>query len=128
MSVMSDTASHSTESSASTASTDYKSMREFWPFYVREHANPINRALHFVGTTGVILSVGAAVVTGNPWLLALAPLSGYGCAWIGHFIVEKNRPATFKYPLYSLASDFVMYAKTWRGQMGREVAAATAGR
>jgi hypothetical protein len=96
------------------------SFRDFWPYYVGEHQRPLTRGLHYAGTTGVILSVAAALATRRWGLLALAPLFGYGFAWAGHFFIEKNRPATFKYPLYSLAADFVMYGKMLRGKMGRE--------
>ena len=106
----------------------YKTFREFWPYYVSEHANPLNRALHFCGTTIVIAAIVCAIVLRKPWLLALTPVGGYGFAWAGHFLVEKNRPATFTYPFWSLAADFVMYAKTWAGQMGEEVRSATAPR
>jgi hypothetical protein len=96
------------------------SFREFWPFYVGEHQRPLTRGLHYVGTTGVIVTVAAALATGRWGLLAGAPVFGYGFAWFAHFFVEKNRPATFRYPLYSLAADFVMYGKMLRGQMGSE--------
>ncbi|HZS41525.1 MAG TPA: DUF962 domain-containing protein [Polyangia bacterium] len=103
----------------------YASFREFWPFYVREHSHPVNRALHFVGTTLVIgCAVGAAA--GHVYLIPAMPVIGYGFAWVGHFLVEKNRPATFKYPLYSLAADFVMWSKIATGKMGEEVRAAHA--
>ena len=84
-------------------------FREFWPYYVREHAKPITRALHFIGSTFVLALVATALVTGRLWLLAAMPVVGYGFAWIGHFGFEKNRPATFRYPLYSLLGDWVMY-------------------
>jgi hypothetical protein len=98
----------------------FQSFEEFWPFYVREHSNPLNRALHFVGTTAALGCLAGAAV-GQWWLLPVAPVVGYGCAWIGHFVVEKNRPATFKYPLWSLRGDFVMWSKMLRGQMSEEV-------
>ncbi|MEM9531309.1 MAG: DUF962 domain-containing protein [Pseudomonadota bacterium] len=85
------------------------SFREFYPYYLTEHRDSVCRRLHFVGTSLVIGLVVYAVVTGQwLWLLAV-PLAGYGFAWIGHFFFEKNRPATFQYPFYSLAADFVMY-------------------
>jgi hypothetical protein len=88
---------------------------------VHEHRNPVNRALHYTGTTLVIGCVATAAVTMNPaWLLA-APVAGYGCAWVGHFFVEKNKPATFKYPLWSLRADFKMYGMALRGKMRDEV-------
>jgi hypothetical protein len=96
-------------------------FREFWPYYVREHRKPITRALHFIGSTLVLAFVAAAVVTGRTWLLAVTPVVGYGFAWVGHFGFEKNRPATFKYPLYSFLGDWVMYGKILSGTMRAEV-------
>jgi hypothetical protein len=101
-------------------------FRQFWPFYVREHSLPVTRALHFVGSTLVLAVVATAIVTGRPWLLVAVPLVGYGFAWVGHFGFEKNRPATFKYPLYSLAADWVMYGKMLSGTMRAEVERARA--
>lgn len=95
----------------------YQSFDAFWPFYLSQHAHPTNRALHFVGTTGVIAVAAAAVVTLNPALLVAAPILGYGFAWVGHFGVERNRPATFQYPLWSLRGDFKMYALMWTGRL-----------
>lgn len=87
----------------------YKSFREFYPAYLAEHENPTCRRLHFVGTTLVLLAIAMAVITREwLWLLA-APVLGYGFAWIGHFVFERNRPATFRHPLYSLAGDFVLF-------------------
>ena len=88
-----------------------KSFEEFWPFYLSQHAHPLCRKLHFVGTTLALGSVAAALSTGQLWMLAGAPLAGYGFAWVGHFIIEKNRPATFTYPLWSLQGDAVMWWK-----------------
>jgi hypothetical protein len=96
-------------------------FRDFWPYYVREHAKPITRALHFIGSTLVLAIVATAVVTGRFWLLAAMPVVGYGFAWVGHFGFEKNRPATFKYPVYSFLSDWVMYGKILSGTMRAEV-------
>ena len=87
----------------------YHSFREFYPFYLSEHASRACRRLHFVGTSLVLGCVLAAIVTHNAWWLALAPVAGYGFAWIGHLSFEHNRPATFTYPLYSLMGDWVMY-------------------
>ena len=98
-----------------------KTYGEFWPFYLSQHANPTNRVLHFVGTTGTILCLLAAGVTLNPLYVLLAAISGYGFAWFGHFIIEKNRPATFTYPLWSLASDFKMYWYILTGKIGDEL-------
>ncbi len=87
----------------------FATFREFYPYYLSEHANRACRRLHFTGTTLVILTIGYAVYTTSWALLWLAPLFGYGFAWTGHFFFEKNKPATFKYPFYSLMGDFVMY-------------------
>jgi hypothetical protein len=93
---------------------------EFWPFYVSQHLDATNRALHFVGTTLAFVSLGAAVLASAWWWVAV-PLSGYGFAWVGHFFFERNRPATFTYPLWSLRGDFRMYRLTLLGTMGAEV-------
>ena len=94
----------------------YTTFAEFWPHYLREHARARTRALHYIGTTLVVLLALAAVLSGS-WLLLLAmPLAGYFFAWIAHFTVEKNRPATFTYPLWSLAADFKMW---WLWLTGR---------
>lgn len=86
-----------------------RSFAEFWPFYLREHSKPRTRALHYAGTSLVVAIALFALLTGRwAWLLAI-PLAGYGFAWVAHFAVEKNRPATFTYPLWSLAADFKMW-------------------
>ncbi|NTZ42611.1 DUF962 domain-containing protein [Altererythrobacter sp. SALINAS58] len=87
----------------------YESFREFWPFYLREHSRPMTRALHYIGTTLVVLIALAALLAGEWWILVAMPLAGYFFAWIAHFRVERNRPATFTYPLWSLAADFRMW-------------------
>lgn len=99
-----------------------ETYEEFWPFYVREHSDPTNRKLHFAGTTGTILFAAAALLRRKPIHLLHAAISGYGGAWIGHFFFQKNTPATFKYPLWSLVSDFRMYGKIVAGKMDQEVA------
>ncbi len=98
-------------------SRKYSTFREFYPFYLSEHANVSCRRLHFVGSTLVLGCIVAAVVTGNLWWLAGAVLAGYGFAWIGHFAFEKNRPATFKHPVYSLMGDWVMYKDMLTGRI-----------
>ncbi len=95
---------------------------EFWPYYVKEHRDPKTRRLHFVGTAAAVATVASAVVTGKKKLLPLALVAGYGPAWFSHFFIEKNRPATFQYPLFSLAADFVMFGKMLAGTMDDEVA------
>jgi hypothetical protein len=98
-----------------------QSFEEFWPFYVGEHLDPRSRALHYVGTTLAISTVAAAALTVNPAWLLLTPVVGYTPAWIGHFIIEKNRPATFKYPVWSLRGDFKMLSLALAGKMGAEI-------
>ncbi len=100
---------------------DFKTFEDFWPYYVGEHRDPTCRKLHFVGTTLALGCVGTAVVTGNPMWLLGAPLAGYGCAWVGHFVIERNRPATFTYPGWSLRGDMRMYHLMLRGKMDAEV-------
>ena len=85
----------------------YENFKEFYPFYLSEHMNPICRGLHFLGTSCVIIII--IISINNMKLLLLAPLFGYGFAWIGHFFFEKNRPATFIYPLFSFLGDWVMF-------------------
>ena len=95
----------------------YGSFSEFYPFYLSEHANRTCRRLHFVGTSLVILIAISAIASGRYGLLWLLPVVGYGFAWVGHFYFEKNRPATFRYPRYSLIGDFVMYKDIWSGKI-----------
>ena len=97
--------------------TRYASFREFYPFYLAEHSNLICRRLHFIGSTLVLATLLLAFVMRDARWLWLAPLFGYGFAWVGHFFFEKNRPATFTYPLYSLAGDFVMFRDILLGKI-----------
>ncbi len=94
---------------------------EFWPYYVREHRQARTRIWHFVGTTLAIVAVAAAAVLQSGWWLLAAPFCGYAFAWLSHLWVEKNRPATFKYPLWSLLADFKMWALILTGRMRSEV-------
>ena len=102
----------------------YESFREFWPFYLREHSKPRTRLLHYAGTTLVVLIAIMAVVTGNCWLLIAMPLAGYGFAWASHAAVERNRPATFTYPAWSLRADFKMWWMWLTGRLGPELSKA----
>jgi hypothetical protein len=104
------------------AASEITSFDDFWPYYLGEHRDPINRALHFAGTSAALLTLGASFVVG-PQLVPLALVAGYGPAWIGHFFFERNRPATFKYPLWSLRADFKMYGLMWTGRLRDELAA-----
>ncbi|MGN2242256.1 Mpo1-like protein [Frateuria sp. GZRR33] len=96
--------------------SEFARFRDFYPFYLGEHRNRACRRLHFAGSTLVLLVIAVAIATGEARWLWLAPLAGYGFAWIGHFMFEKNRPATFRHPLYSLAGDWVMYWEILRGR------------
>ncbi|MGH8172615.1 MAG: Mpo1-like protein [Rhodanobacteraceae bacterium] len=95
----------------------YAHFRDFYPYYLSEHRNRTCRRLHFVGTLLVIVIIFAAIVKRDARWLLLAPLAGYGFAWIGHFFFEKNRPATFTHPLYSFAGDWVMFWDVLRGRV-----------
>lgn len=99
-----------------------KSFEEFWPFYVKQHSKKATRTLHFIGTTAALGCVAWGLVLRKPWIIACAPVAGYGPAWISHFFIEKNKPATFTYPMWSLYADFVMWSKTIQGTMDAEVA------
>ncbi|MDO1558389.1 DUF962 domain-containing protein [Brevundimonas sp. 2R-24] len=93
----------------------YRSFAEFYPFYIHEHANRVCRRIHVVGT-GLAIAAMIAGVLVSPWWLLAAPLIGYGFAWVGHFFFEKNRPATFQYPLWSLMGDFRLFFETVGGR------------
>lgn len=95
--------------------------REFWPYYLREHAKPATRNLHFFGALTAVGCLAAAAGFRRPALIPAALIAGYGPAWIAHFFVEKNRPATFTYPLWSLYSDFRMAALWLVGHLEGEL-------
>jgi hypothetical protein len=101
--------------------TDFRSFEEFWPYYLREHSKEVTRALHFAGTTTAMVAIAAGVVLRRPALLIAAPVVGYGLSWIGHFFVEKNRPATFKYPLWSFQGDMKMWRMIVSGTLDAEI-------
>ncbi len=100
-----------------TTAKKFNSLKEFYPFYLTEHSNSTSRILHFIGTGLVILILISTLYTQVWWRMALIPFVGYGFAWVGHFFFEKNTPATFQYPFYSLASDFIMF---WQLLIGKE--------
>lgn len=93
----------------------FKSFAEFYPFYLTEHSNKTSRRLHFIGTTLVFLLLIGSLLFHSWVMLVAVPFAGYGFAWVGHFFFEKNKPATFRYPLWSLASDFKLYFEIWGG-------------
>ena len=95
----------------------FKSFNEFYPFYLKEHSNKTCRLLHVIGTTMVIVLAIIAIYQNNPRLWIFVPVGGDGVAWVGHYFFEKNKPATFKYPLWSLGSDFKMYFEILSGKI-----------
>lgn len=99
----------------------FQSFEAFWPFYLGEHSLPTTRWFHFVGSCLALLTVVSAVVMLKPFYAFGALFWGYGFAWVSHFFIEKNRPATFTYPRWSLMADFVMWGKIVRGEMDAEV-------
>ena len=94
----------------------FQSFSAFYPHYIHEHSNRTCRRIHVVGSALVLGVLAVAVVTLNPWWLLAMPLVGYGFAWVGHFFFEKNRPATFRYPLSSLMGDWRMFFETVSGK------------
>ena len=99
------------------ADRQFKSFREFWPFYLGEHSKPATRLLHCIGTLAALGTVIALIGIGKWWLFPLALVPGYAFAWISHFFVEKNRPATFTYPLWSFMGDWKMLALMLLGRL-----------
>ena len=95
----------------------FTSLKEFYPYYLTEQRRTSTRMLRFIGTTLILLWIVLAAVTGNAWWLMGVPLGGYGYAWAGHAFSERNKPATFRFPLYSLASDFILF---WQLLSGKE--------
>jgi hypothetical protein len=92
-----------------TEQREYQSFKDFYPFYLSQHSDPISRRLHFIGLLLALLWLFLVFALNlNTWYLFISPALGYGFGFIGHFVFEKNKPATFKYPLYSFVSDFRM--------------------
>ena len=96
--------------------SEFKSFEEFYPFYIDEHKNKYNKLLHFIGTWIFLVFIILLVLTGQPKYIFYAFLSAYGWAWTGHFFIEKNTPATFKYPFYSLLGDWKMFREILQGK------------
>ena len=101
--------------------TMINSYSEFWDFYVQEHSKPPTRLLHFIGTSLGVLLLVWFVLSGRWYYFPLFLVVGYAFAWFAHFVIEKNRPATFKYPIWSFISDFKMMWYMITGRMAREV-------
>lgn len=97
----------------------YKSFAEFWPFYLAEHSKPGTRLLHLLGTTVGLATAAYFIASGRWWLFPLGLIPGYGCAWMAHFLIEKNKPATFQYPLWSFMGDYKMIALMLTGRLSR---------
>lgn len=95
----------------------FRSFADFYPFYLQEHSNATCRRLHFLGSTLGLVCLAMLFATGRPQYLLYGLLAGYGFAWIGHFAFEKNRPASFKRPLYSFMGDWRMYFDMWTGRV-----------
>lgn len=93
-----------------------KSFDEFYPYYLSEHRLRGTRITHFIGTTGFLVFLVTAIFSGNWWFFLSGVIFAYGLAWVGHFFIEKNKPATFQYPLWSLMSDFKLYFEIITGK------------
>jgi hypothetical protein len=101
----------------------FESFKAFYPYYLQEHLHPVCRALHYCGSTLVLLILAYAGWSGEWHWLWLMPVAGYGFAWVGHFFVEHNKPATFQYPFYSLLGDWVMYGEFLTGRLQARLSA-----
>jgi hypothetical protein len=99
----------------------FQSFREFYPYYLSEHRHPWCRALHYIGSSAVLALLCYMLVTAEWQVAWLLPLIGYGFAWVGHFFIEHNRPATFKYPLYSFCADWVMLTDFLTGKLSAKI-------
>ncbi len=100
-----------------TEAVRHASFAEFYPFYLSEHNNRTCRRLHFAGSSLSLICLAMLIITGKPQYFLYGLLCGYGCAWIGHFVLERNKPASLKPPLYSFMGDWVMYRDMWRGRV-----------
>lgn len=98
----------------------FRDFKAFYPYYLQEHAHPLNRGLHITGTLSLFPLLIWILITQNTWGILALPLCGYGFAWAGHFFIEKNKPATFQHPLWSLAADFVMCYHFLSGQLAAQ--------
>ena len=96
---------------------EFSSFSEFYPYYLSEHGDKLNRRLHFTGLLTALLILVVSIITKKWLLLLLVPVFGYGFSWVGHYFFEKNKPATFKYPLYSIMGDIVMFKDIMIGKI-----------
>ena len=106
-----------TTSAAANDAKSFQTFAQFYPFYLSEHSNRTCRRLHFAGSTLSLVCLALLVATGNAWWLLAGVLVGYAFAWVGHFVFEKNKPASFKRPLYSFMGDWTMYKDIWVGRV-----------
>lgn len=102
---------------AQTPAPRFHSFAEFYPYYLSEHVNDTSRRLHYIGSILVLSILLIVLATQSWWWLLALPVAGYGFAWVGHFFFEKNKPATFKYPLYSFMGDWVMLKDALTGRI-----------
>lgn len=100
-----------------TSNSEFTSFSEFYPFYLSEHSDPVCRRLHLIGSLLVLATLAYTLISQQWWLLLALPVLGYGFAWVGHFFFEKNKPATFTYPLYSFLGDWVMLKDALLGRL-----------
>ena len=105
------------QATGSKALMPIKDFNQFYQFYLTEHSNPTSRKLHFAGSTLGLIGLGYAIKKGKVRYLVMGIGAGYACAWVGHFVFERNKPASFKQPLYSFISDFRMYSDVLRGRV-----------
>jgi len=101
----------------------FRHFSEFWPWYLNQHRQPSCRALHYVGTASIFVLIGVACAT-KYWLLLLLPVVGYAPSWIGHFLIERNRPATFGHPFWAAFADFKMFGLAITGRLKPHLVAA----
>jgi hypothetical protein len=95
----------------------YRSFGDFYPFYLSEHSNKVSRRLHFTGTSIAVALLITAALTQKWWLIAVALVQGYAFAWVGHYFFERNKPATFKYPGFSLMGDWRLWWQILTGKL-----------
>ena len=114
---MTQTTHHAADATDSVDPKAFKTFAEFYPFYLGEHRNRTCRRLHFVGSTIGLVCLALAIVRADPLFIVYGLVAGYAFAWLGHFGFEKNKPASFKRPLYSFLGDWAMYRDIWRGRI-----------